>query len=97
MRLDVGDQRLGIAVLDANVWSDGDQGKIDVAANTMMSPENMKRDLTMGTAQEVIDQIKRYEDLGYDEYSFWIDSGMSHERKRTSLARFIDDVIPAFQ
>ena len=26
--------------------------------------------------------IRRYEDLGYDEYSFWIDSGMSAERKR---------------
>ncbi|MEM6306010.1 MAG: LLM class flavin-dependent oxidoreductase [Pseudomonadota bacterium] len=68
----------------------------EMAANTMMSPENMARDLTIGTAQEVIDQIKRYEDLGFDEYSFWIDSGMSAERKRASLARFIDDVMPAF-
>ena len=68
----------------------------ELAANKMMSPENMHRDLTIGTAQEVIDQIKRYEDLGYDEYSFWIDSGMDFERKRASLARFIDDVMPAF-
>ena len=64
--------------------------------NKMMSAENMKRDLTIGTSKEVIDQIKRYEDLGYDEYSFWIDSGMSFERKRESLARFIDEVMPAF-
>ncbi|MEM6759477.1 MAG: LLM class flavin-dependent oxidoreductase [Pseudomonadota bacterium] len=69
----------------------------DIAANTMMAPANMKRDLTIGTATEVIDQIKRYEDLGYDEYSFWIDSGMSYDRKRASLSRFIDDVMPAFQ
>ncbi len=68
----------------------------ELAANTMMAPENMARDLTIGTAQQVIDQIKRYEDLGYDEYSFWIDSGMSAERKRASLSRFIDDVMPAF-
>ena len=68
----------------------------EMAANTMMSPQNMARDLTIGTAQGVIDQIKRYEDLGYDEYSFWIDSGMSTKRKRASLARFIDDVMPAF-
>ena len=68
----------------------------DLAANKMMSPQNMMRDLTIGTAQEVIDQIKRYEDLGYDEYSFWIDSGMDFERKRSSLSRFIDDVMPAF-
>ena len=66
------------------------------AANTMMAPENMARDLTIGTASDVIDRIKGYERLGYDEYSFWIDSGMSFERKRASLARFIDDVMPAF-
>lgn len=68
----------------------------ELKANTMMAPENMHRDLTIGTASEVIDQIKRYEDLGYDEYSFWIDSGMSAERKKASLGRFIDDVMPAF-
>ena len=68
----------------------------DIAANTMMAAETLRRDLTIGTAQDVIDRLKRYEDLGYDEFSFWIDSGMSTERKRASLARFIDDVMPAF-
>lgn len=68
----------------------------ELAANKMMSPENMHRDLTIGTVQQVIDQIKRYEDLGYDEYSFWIDNGMDFARKRDSLARFINDVMPAF-
>ena len=63
----------------------------------MMAPENMARDLTVGTAHAVTERLKRYEDLGYDEYSFWIDSGMSFERKRASLARFIDDVMPTFQ
>ena len=68
----------------------------EIADNKMMAASNLRRDLTMGTAQEIIDRIKRYEDLGYDEYSFWIDSGMSFGRKRESLARFIDDVMPAF-
>jgi len=70
--------------------------KAELTANQMMAPENMQRDLTIGTARQVIDRIRRYEDLGYDEYSFWIDSGMDFERKRASLARFIDDVMPAF-
>ena len=61
-----------------------------------MAPDNLRRDLTIGTKQEVIDRIKRYEDLGFDEFSFWIDSGMSPERKRASLARFLDEVVPAF-
>ncbi|MGH1483635.1 MAG: LLM class flavin-dependent oxidoreductase [Geminicoccales bacterium] len=68
----------------------------EIAANEMMAPANIRRDLTIGKAGQVIDRIKRYEDLGYDEFSFWIDSGMSFERKRASLARFIDDVMPAF-
>ncbi|MEM8979788.1 MAG: LLM class flavin-dependent oxidoreductase [Pseudomonadota bacterium] len=69
----------------------------EIAGNDMMSEANMARDLTIGTAENVTDRIKHYEDLGYDEYSFWIDSGMSFERKRASLARFIDDVMPKFQ
>lgn len=68
----------------------------ELSANAMYSPQNIQKDLTIGTAQEVIDQIKRYEDLGYDEFSYWIDSGMSAERKRASLDRFIDKVMPAF-
>ncbi len=68
----------------------------EIAGNAMMTPANMKRDLTMGTSSEVIDQIKVYEDLGFDEYAFWIDSGMSFDRKRASLLRFIDEVMPAF-
>ena len=78
------------------------QGHIDplsqeeINNNELMSATNLKRDLTIGTAQEVIDQIKRYEDLGYDEFSMWLDSGMSFERKRDSLNRFINDVMPAF-
>ena len=69
----------------------------DVADNKMISADELARDLTVGTAAEVIDRIKRYEDLGYDEFAFWIDSGMSGNRKKESLARFINDVMPAFQ
>jgi len=68
----------------------------ELAANEMMCPKNMARDLTIGTAKDVIAQIKRYEDLGYDEYAFWIDSGTPFARKRDSLERFINDVMPAF-
>ena len=68
----------------------------EITENKLVAPENLRRDLTIGTKQEVIDRIKRYEDLGFDEFSFWIDSGMSPERKRASLARFLDDVVPAF-
>lgn len=68
----------------------------EMAANAIMAPEALARDLTIGTADQVVDRLRAIEDLGYDEFSFWIDSGMSFERKRASLARFIDDVMPKF-
>ena len=78
------------------------QGLIESLSNEemanieMYSPAAMRKNLAIGTAQEVIDRLKRFEDLGYDEYAYWIDSGMSAEKKRASLARFIDEVMPAF-
>ena len=69
----------------------------DIDAHPFYSPEAMERDLVIGTADTVIDRLKGYEDLGYDEYAFWIDSSMDFERKKASLERFIKDVMPAFQ
>lgn len=69
----------------------------DIAANENLSPAVMRANLPVGTADAVIARLKAYEALGYNEYSLWIDSGMSFERKKASLERFIADVIPAFQ
>ena len=44
----------------------------------------------------MIERLKAYERLGYDQYSVWIDSGISHERKKKSLRLFVDHVLPAF-
>jgi alkanesulfonate monooxygenase SsuD/methylene tetrahydromethanopterin reductase-like flavin-dependent oxidoreductase (luciferase family) len=68
----------------------------DMAANQNLAPAVMRSNLPVGTADEVVARLKVYEDLGYDEYSLWIDSGMTFERKKASLERFIADVMPAF-
>ena len=68
----------------------------EMAKIEMYSPANMLANNVVGTPQEVIARLKHYESLGYDEYSFWIDSGMSFEKKRRSLELFIDQVMPAF-
>lgn len=81
---------------------DVEQGLIDplsdeeIAAHPFYSPEAMERDLVIGTPEKVIERLKTYEALGYDEYSFWIDSSMPFERKKASLERFINEVMPAF-
>jgi alkanesulfonate monooxygenase SsuD/methylene tetrahydromethanopterin reductase-like flavin-dependent oxidoreductase (luciferase family) len=68
----------------------------ELAANPAYSPEVIRANTVVGTPDEVIARLKHCEALGYDEYSMWIDTGMSFERKRQSLQRFIDDVMPAF-
>ncbi|EPG1610177.1 LLM class flavin-dependent oxidoreductase, partial [Acinetobacter baumannii] len=60
------------------------------------TPEAMRKNNVIGQAQEVIDRLKAYEAMGYNEYSFWIDTGMSFERKKASLERMINEVMPAF-
>ncbi|UWQ85758.1 LLM class flavin-dependent oxidoreductase [Leisingera caerulea] len=82
---------------------DVSQGLIDplsdeeIAAHPFYSPKAMERDLVIGEPAAVIERLKNYEALGYDEYAFWIDSSMSFERKKASLERFIAQVMPAFQ
>jgi len=68
----------------------------EMADMQMYSPEVMKTNLNIATADNMIKQLKHYEALGFDEYSLWIDSGMSFEQKKGSLRRFIDHVMPAF-
>ncbi len=68
----------------------------EIAANPMFAPEKMRRQNVVGTPEEVVERLKHYEALGYDQYAFWIDSLMPFEKKKASLRRFIDRVLPAF-
>ncbi|OQP30528.1 LLM class flavin-dependent oxidoreductase [Pantoea latae] len=68
----------------------------EIAANTYYSAEAMRKNLAIGSANEVITRLKHYEALGYDEFALWIDSGMTFERKKASLTRFINQVMPEF-
>jgi alkanesulfonate monooxygenase SsuD/methylene tetrahydromethanopterin reductase-like flavin-dependent oxidoreductase (luciferase family) len=71
-------------------------GEEELTANPNLSPQMMRTNLPVGTAQGVIARLKSYEAMGYDEYSLWIDTGMSFARKKASLERFIAEVMPAF-
>lgn len=68
----------------------------EIAAHPFYSAAAMRKNQIIGEPAEVIERIKGYEALGYDEFSFWIDTGMSFDRKKASLERLIRDVMPAF-
>jgi alkanesulfonate monooxygenase SsuD/methylene tetrahydromethanopterin reductase-like flavin-dependent oxidoreductase (luciferase family) len=69
----------------------------EMAAMPNYAPEAVRRTLVIGQPDEVIQRLKGYEQLGYDQYSIWIDSGITHERKKKSLDLFIRHVMPAFR
>jgi alkanesulfonate monooxygenase SsuD/methylene tetrahydromethanopterin reductase-like flavin-dependent oxidoreductase (luciferase family) len=58
--------------------------------------DSLHRTAMIGTPDEVITRLRAYEELGVDEFSYWIDNSMSHEEKKASLTRFIEQVVPAF-
>jgi alkanesulfonate monooxygenase SsuD/methylene tetrahydromethanopterin reductase-like flavin-dependent oxidoreductase (luciferase family) len=68
----------------------------EIVAHPFYSAAAMRKNQIIGEPAEVIERIKGYEALGYDEFSFWIDTGMSFARKKASLERLIRDVMPAF-
>lgn len=68
----------------------------EIAAMPQYAPDKIRQNLVIGEAEEVINRLKAYEALGYDQYSIWIDSGLPHERKKKSLQLFVDKVMPAF-
>ena len=68
----------------------------EIAAHPFYSATAMRKNQIIGEAPEVIARIKGYQALGYDEFSFWIDTGMGFARKKASLERLIRDVMPAF-
>lgn len=66
----------------------------EMAAMPTYAPEAMRRNLVIGTPDEVAARLNGYAAMGYDQYSFWIDSGMPFARKKASLLRFINEVMP---
>ncbi|MDO5368212.1 LLM class flavin-dependent oxidoreductase [Kocuria sp.] len=58
--------------------------------------ETIRRNSVIGTPDEVIERVRGYENMGYDEYSFWTDNSMTHEEKKRSLQYFVDHVMPEF-
>lgn len=89
-----------------NSWAFGD----NVPKNGFLDPQpldtvkdrpefdidSLHKSAMIGTPDEITDRLRSYEDMGYDEYAYWIDNSMSFEEKKSSLQLFIDQVVPNF-
>lgn len=69
----------------------------EMAGMPHYAADKMYANTVTGTPDQVIARLRQYEALGYDEFSLWIDSMMPTERKKASLQRYIDHVLPAFR
>lgn len=68
-----------------------------VADKPEFAVDSLHRSAMIGTPAEIVQRIEGYADMGVDEFSYWIDNGMTHEEKKRSLQLFIDEVVPQFR
>ena len=60
-------------------------------------PDNLLRNLILGSPEEVIAKLKSYEALGVDHFCYNGAYGLPLDAQKQSLRLFIDEVMPAFQ
>lgn len=72
-----------------------DQASLD--AHPDYNLESLHENLVFGTPGEVIDKLRRYEEIGADEFIYYASMGLGHEEQRRSMELFCSEVIPAFQ
>ncbi|MEM7207419.1 MAG: LLM class flavin-dependent oxidoreductase [Pseudomonadota bacterium] len=58
--------------------------------------ESMVENLIFGTPDTVIKKLKRYEDLGVDQFTYNSSYGLNIDSQKKSLRMFVDEVMPAF-
>ncbi|MGI9316219.1 MAG: LLM class flavin-dependent oxidoreductase [bacterium] len=60
------------------------------------NPQMLSENLMFGTPDEVVTKLKRYRDLGVDEFIYYASMGLGLKEQKRSLELFCSEVIPAF-
>jgi alkanesulfonate monooxygenase SsuD/methylene tetrahydromethanopterin reductase-like flavin-dependent oxidoreductase (luciferase family) len=60
------------------------------------NPKMLSENLMFGTPDEVIAKLKRYQDLGVDEFIYYASMGLGQKEQKRSLELFCSEVMPAF-
>ena len=60
------------------------------------NPEMLEENLMFGTPEQIVQKLKKYEDLGVDNFIYYASMGLDHNSQKKSLKLFCDEVIPAF-
>jgi flavin-dependent trigonelline monooxygenase, oxygenase component len=60
------------------------------------SAESLLENVMLGTPDQIISKLRRYEALGVDHYCVNLAYGLPHELQKSTMRLFIDEVMPAF-
>ncbi len=60
------------------------------------NPNMLEQNLMLGSPDEVIQKLKRYEEIGVDDFVYLASMGLGQKEQKNSLALFCNEVIPAF-
>ncbi len=68
----------------------------ELDGNARVDPEMLEENLMFGTPGQVIDKLKKYEEIGVDAFLYYASMGMDMDQQKRSLQMFIDRVMPSF-
>ena len=59
-------------------------------------PAMLEENLLFGSPDQVIAKLKRYQDLGVDEFIYYASMGLGHAEQKRSMKLFCEEIMPAF-
>ncbi|MEM7172996.1 MAG: LLM class flavin-dependent oxidoreductase [Pseudomonadota bacterium] len=68
----------------------------ELANRDEYNPQMLSDNLMFGTPDQAIAKLKRYEELGVDEFIYYASLGLGLKEQKRSLELFCSEVIPAF-
>ena len=68
----------------------------ELADREQYNADMLEENLMFGTPAEVIEKLKRYEELGVDEFIYYASMGLGQREQKRSLELFCQEVMPAF-
>ncbi|MGB2436848.1 MAG: LLM class flavin-dependent oxidoreductase, partial [Candidatus Puniceispirillales bacterium] len=68
----------------------------ELANRDEYNADMLEENLLFGSPDEVIEKLKRYEDLGVDSFIYYASMGMPLDEQIKSMELFCDKVMPAF-
>jgi alkanesulfonate monooxygenase SsuD/methylene tetrahydromethanopterin reductase-like flavin-dependent oxidoreductase (luciferase family) len=68
----------------------------ELANRDEYAPEMLSENLMFGTPHQVIEKLKKYEDLGVDAFIYYASLGLGRKEQKRSMELFCSEVMPAF-